>query len=96
MFEGILKKEVNYMGFKEMGTSNFLDGVIQEIDCETSFVDIVDIGNCKYTNISQQVGTPEETSEEPFEETLGEIDLERVRFLLSADDMLEEMLFNKK
>ncbi len=75
------------MEFKEISASNFLDGVVQEIDCDASFADIsfgVGNGNYTYFNIKKEMGV--------YEDTLEEIDLERARYLLSADDMLEEML----
>ncbi len=75
------------MEFKEISASNFLDGVVQEIDCEASFGDIaieIGIGNYLYSNIKKEKGA--------YEDTLEDIDLERARYLLSPDEMIEEML----
>lgn len=75
------------MEFKEISASNFLDSVVQETDLEASFADIsieVGSGNYTYSNIKKEMGANEDTLEE--------IELERARYLLSADDMLEEML----
>ena len=88
------------MAFKEISESNMLDDFVQEIDSEGSFADIavdVEKGNDTYSNIKKEMGAYEATLED-IENTwlswksLGEIDMERARYLLSADDMLEEML----
>ena len=75
-------KEMNLMEFEEISTANI--GVIQEIGSEGPFVNIVRNGNYKYSNIPREI--------EVYEDTLGEIYLERERFLLNADKILEEML----
>lgn len=89
------------MEFKEISESNFLDGVVQEIDREASFADL-DVGNGNYIyNVKKEayedmLEDMERTSgivpDMPSWKSLAEIDMERVRYLLSADDMLEEML----
>lgn len=70
------------MEFEEISAANI--GVIQEIDSEGSFVNIVRNGNYKYSNIPQEI--------EVYEDTPGEIYLEREQYLLNADEILEEML----
>lgn len=72
------------MDFEKINSTNILDGVVQEIGSEGSFVNIVRNGNYKYSNIPQEI--------EVYEDTPGEIYLERERYLLSADEMIEEML----
>ncbi|MCZ7359978.1 MAG: hypothetical protein O8C55_07880 [Candidatus Methanoperedens sp.] len=71
------------MDFEKMNSTNILGGVVQEIGSEGSF-DIVRNGNYKYSNIPQEM--------EVYEDTPGEIYLERERYLLNADEILEEML----
>jgi hypothetical protein len=78
-----------------------LDGVVQEIDREASFADL-DVRNGNYIyNVKKEAY--EDTLEDmegasgivhgmPSWKSLAEIDLERARYLLSADDMLEETL----
>ena len=77
-----------------------LDDFVQEIDSEGSFADIVvdvEKGNYTYFNIKKEMEAYEATLED-IENTwlswksLGEIDMERARYLLSTDEMLEEML----
>jgi hypothetical protein len=88
------------MVFKEISESNMLDDFVQEIDSEGSFADIavnVDKGNHTYSNIKKEMGAYEATLEDientwPSWKGLAEIDLERARYLLSTDDMLEEVL----
>ncbi len=72
------------MDFEKINSTDILDGVVQEIGSEGSFVNIVRNGNYKYSNILQEI--------EVYEDTPGEIYLERERYLLSADEMMEEML----
>ncbi len=68
----------------DMSISNMPGG-----DLNGSFGDLaVNMGNRIYPDISHLVGASEET--------LGEIDMERITYLLSADDMLEEMLHKKE
>jgi len=59
---------------------------IQEIGSECSFINTVGKGNYKYSNISNEIKT--------YESVLNEIYMERVRFLLNAEEMIEEMLGN--
>ncbi|MCZ7391905.1 MAG: hypothetical protein ABOK23_13715 [Candidatus Methanoperedens sp.] len=89
------------MAFKEISESNMLDDFVQEIDLEGSFADIaVDVGNGEYINSNVNLDELYEDTLECIENIqkwsswkgLAEIDMERARYLLSADDMLEEML----
>ena len=93
------------MAFKEISESNMLGDFVQGIDSEGSFADIaVDVGNRE--NIYSNVNLDElyEDTLEGIEKIhnwhswkgLAEIDLERARYLLSTDDMLEEMLGKTK
>ena len=90
------------MEFKEI---NVPEGIVQQIGHEGSFADIaVDVGNGEniYSNVNL-----DELHEDTLEDIekihkwsswkgLAEIDLERARYLLSTDDMLEEMLGKTK
>lgn len=69
---------------EKINSTNILDGVVQEIDSEGLLVNIVRNGNYKYSNIPQEI--------EVNEDTPAEIYLERERYLLNADEILEEML----
>ena len=90
------------MAFKEISESNMLGDFVQEIDREGSFADIaVDVGkgNDTYSSIKKEMGAYEATLEDiekihkwPSWKGLAEIDLERARYLLSTDEMLEEIL----
>ena len=90
------------MEFKEI---NVPEGIVQQIGHEGSFADIaVDVGNGE--NIYSNVNLDElhEDTLKNIEKIhnwhswkgLAEIDLERARYLLSTDDMLEEMLGKTK
>ncbi len=86
------------MEFKEISVP---EGIVQQIGHEGSFADIaVDVGNGEniYSNVNF-----DELHEDTLEDienihnwhswkSVGEIDLERARYLLSTDEMLEEML----
>ncbi len=65
------------MEFKEIGVSSIGDGVVQEIYREEAFAEVA------VDNIEEDL---------PSWSKVGEIDLERARYLLSADEMFEEML----
>jgi hypothetical protein len=78
------------MEFKEI---NVLGGIIQEIDQEGPFADItVDVGNGdhNYQNVNFDVSY--EDTLEDLEKMVDEINMERARYLLSTDEMLEETL----
>ncbi len=69
------------MEFKEI---NVAGGIIQQIDHEGPFADItVYVGNrdhrYSYVNLDMS-----------YEDTLDEINMERARYLLSTDEILEE------
>ncbi len=71
------------MEFKEI---NVPEGIVQQIGHEGSFADIaVDVGNGDYIY-------PNANLDVLYEDTLEEIDMERARYLLNTDEMLEEML----
>jgi hypothetical protein len=78
------------MEFKEI---NVLGGIIQQIDQEGPFSDItVDVGNRdrNYQNVNLDVSY--EDTLEDMEKMVDEINMERARYLLSTDKMLEETL----
>jgi hypothetical protein len=86
------------MEFKEI---NVPEGIVQQIDHEGSFADIaVDMGNGEYICSNVNFEELHEDTLEGIENShnwsswkgLAEIDLERARYLLSTDEMLEEML----
>ncbi len=65
---------------------NVPEGIIPQIDHEGSFADIaVNVGNRNhiYSNINLDMSC---------EDTLDEINMERTRYLLSTDELSEEML----
>ncbi len=71
------------MEFKEI---NVPEGIVRQIDYEGPFAGIiVDAGNAGivYPNVNLDVS---------YENMLDEINMERARYLLSTDEMLEEML----
>ncbi len=70
------------MELEEISAANI--NVIQEIGSECLFVNNMGRGNYKYSNIPYEI--------EIHEDALSEIYMERARFLLSADEMVEEML----
>jgi hypothetical protein len=85
------------MEYLELSESNIRDSVVQDIDVEGSFA-----------NIDMRSGIlgkmPDFMKLFPAEllvhdisswKSVEEIDLERVRYLLSADEMIEEMLSKK-
>ncbi|MCZ7355496.1 MAG: hypothetical protein O8C66_03750 [Candidatus Methanoperedens sp.] len=69
---------------EEIGSPNIIDGAVQEIDNEGSFINIVGYGNYKFSNILQEI--------EVYGDTPSDMFIERARYLLSADEMIEEML----
>ncbi|MFZ3059620.1 MAG: hypothetical protein WA102_07750 [Candidatus Methanoperedens sp.] len=74
------------MEFKEI---NVPEGIVRQIDHEGQFAGItVDVGNADivYPNVNLDV------SYEDTLEDIEEINMERARYLLSTDEMLEEML----
>ncbi|TAN45869.1 MAG: hypothetical protein EPN24_01935 [Candidatus Methanoperedens sp.] len=74
------------MEFKEI---NVLEGIVQQIDHEGSVAGItVELGNVDhiYSNFNLDV------SYEDTLEDIEEINMERARYLLSTDEMSEEML----
>jgi hypothetical protein len=76
----------------DISASNMLDSIAQEIDLDGSFSNVaVDVKNVNYTysNIFPRELPVHDLS---LWGDLGEIDLERAKYLLSTDDMLEEML----
>ncbi len=86
------------MQFKEI---NVPEGIVQQINHEGSFADItVDVGNGDYlySNVNldelheDTLGDIEKIHDLSSWKSVGEIDLERARYLLSTDEMLEEML----
>ncbi len=83
------------MEFKETSTSNMLDGVVREINFEGSFASIpIELDNENYRRSDFMKVFPKEllVQGRPSWKGLSEIDLERARYLLSADDLFEEML----
>jgi len=85
------------MEYEEMSESNILDSVVQEIDVEGSFAN-VDMGSGILGKVPDVIKLfPRElpVHDRSSWKSVGEIDLERLRYLLSADEMIEEML-NKK
>lgn len=74
------------MEFKEI---NVREGIVQQIDHERPFAGItVELGNVDhiYSNFNHDV-TYEDTLED-----IEKINMERARYLLSTDEMLDEML----
>lgn len=79
---------------KDISVSNVLDGVVQEIDHEIPFPNIaVDAGIVP--DFMKVFPRQLLVHDWPSWKMVGEIDLERARYLLSTDEMLEEMLDNK-
>ncbi len=71
------------MEFKEISVP---EGIVQQIGHEGSFAGItVDVENKNYLS-------PSANPDVSYEDTLEDIDLERARYLLNTDEMLEEML----
>ncbi|MDD5617157.1 MAG: hypothetical protein PHH85_13260 [Candidatus Methanoperedens sp.] len=69
------------MEFKEV---NVPEGIIEQIDYEGPFAGItVDVGNV-------DISYPNVNLDSSYEETLDEINMERARYLLSTDEILEE------
>jgi len=84
------------MEFKEIGVP---EGIIQQIDHERPFADIaVDAGNVDivYPNVNLDVMRylPKKVliNNRSSWKMVDEINMERTRYLLSTDEMLEEML----
>jgi hypothetical protein len=72
---------------------NVLEGLVQQIDHEGPFAGItVELGNVDhiYSNFNLDV------SYEDTLEDIEEINMERARYLLSTDEMLDEMLSKTK
>ena len=85
------------MEYEEMSESNIRDSVVQEIDVAGSFAN-VDIGSSilgKVPDFMNLFPRERPVHDRSSWKSVGEIDLERLRYLLSADEMIEEML-NKK
>ena len=85
------------MEYEGMSKSNILDSVVNEINVEGLFSN-VDIGRCilgKAPDFRKLFPRELPVHDRSSWKSVGEIDLERVRYLLSADEMIEEML-NKK
>lgn len=78
---------------KNISASNVLDGLVQEIAHEIQFSDIaVDAGIIPdFMKIFPKKLPADDL---PSWKMVGEIDLERARYLLSTDEMLEDMLEN--
>ena len=76
----------------DISASNMLVSIAQEIDLDGSFSNVaVDMenGNYTYSNIFPRELPVHDLSSR---DDLGEIDLERAKYLLSTDDLFEEML----
>lgn len=74
----------------EFNEINVPEGIIQQIDHQGLFAGItVDSGN-------PSIFHPNVNSGVSYEDTLEEINLERARYLLSSDEMLEEWHSCKK
>ena len=76
----------------EINASNMLDSIVQEIDLDGPFSNVVvdmENGNYTYSNIFPRELPVHDLSSR---DDLGEIDQERARYLLSTDDLFEEML----
>jgi hypothetical protein len=85
------------MEYIEMSESNILDSVVQKINVEGSFAN-VDMGSATLEKVPDFIKLfPRELPihDQSSWKSVGEIDLERMRYLLSADEMIEEMLNNK-
>jgi hypothetical protein len=85
------------MEYIEMRESNILDSVVQEINVEGSFAN-VDMGSGTLGKVPDFIKLfPGELLIHDLSswKSVDEIDLERMRYLLNADEMIEEML-NKK
>jgi len=86
------------MDFKEISPDNIVEGVFPEINPEESFPDIVfnagDSNNIYSNNIEERRAC--EDHDWTSWENIGEIYLERARYLLNIDDMLEEILLQKE
>jgi hypothetical protein len=85
------------MEYIEMSESNIIDSVVQEINVEESFAN-VDMGSATLEKGHDFIKLfPRESPihDQSSWKSVGEIDLERIRYLLSADEMIEEMLNNK-
>ena len=78
---------------------NVPEGIVQQINNNGVFADL-DVGNGNYTYSNVNLDELHEDTLEVTEniqkwsswKSVGEIDLERARYLLSTDEMLEEML----
>ena len=84
------------MDFEEISSDNMVEGVFPEINPEESFPDIVFYAgdrNNTYSNNKEERRAYEDHDRTSWN-CVGEIDLERARYLLNIDDMLEETLDN--
>lgn len=85
------------MNYGDMSESNILDNIVQDIDIEGSFAN-VDLGNGilgKVPGFMKLFPRIIPIHDRSSWKSIGEIDLERVRYLLSEDEMIEEMLSKK-
>jgi len=80
------------MEFKEISAINIVDSFAQEIGFEGSLYNIAN-DNGSGNNISPNVFPGKlEVIDVPSCDDLGEMDIERTRYLLNTDDLLEEIL----
>ena len=85
------------MEYIEMSESNKLESIVQEISVEGPFAN-VDMGSGilgKVPDFMKLFPRELPVHDRSSWKSVGEIDLERVRYLLSADEMIEEMLSKK-
>lgn len=84
------------MEYIEMNESNILDSVGQEINVEGSFADVDTVSAVLVPDFIKLFPRELPIHERSSWKSVGEIDLERTRYLLSADEMIEEMLNEKQ
>ncbi len=84
------------MEYIEMSESNILESVVQEINVEGSFADFDLVSATLVPDFIKLFPRVFPIHERSSWENVEEIDLERMRYLLSADEMIEEKLNEKQ
>ncbi len=84
------------MEYIEMRESNILDSIVQEINVEGSFAELDTVSGTVVPDFIKLFPGELPIHEQFSWKSIGEIDLERTRYLLSADEMIEEMLNEKQ